>query len=150
MVDAMNTIRPKLQAFYGSLSDDQKARLMPWRRRRTPQRRRAAIGDINTLLSKSRPTPTCPPNGRGSTEQPSKLFLSRIVVQTELCLKRSEVAVTRIPPWPSKPFLRMGPPPRSFAADAHGCSRRHPNRLLRFLSSVLWVHGLFALTRPAR
>jgi len=26
MVDAMNTIRPKLQAFYGSLSDDQKAR----------------------------------------------------------------------------------------------------------------------------
>ena len=26
MVDAMNTIRPKLQAFYTSLSDDQKAR----------------------------------------------------------------------------------------------------------------------------
>jgi hypothetical protein len=26
MVDAMNTIRPKLQAFYASLSDDQKAR----------------------------------------------------------------------------------------------------------------------------
>ena len=31
------------------------------------------------------------------------------------------MAVTRIPPWPSKPFLRMGPPPRSFAADAHDC-----------------------------
>jgi LTXXQ motif family protein len=26
MVDAMNTVRPKLQAFYSSLSDDQKAR----------------------------------------------------------------------------------------------------------------------------
>jgi hypothetical protein len=26
MVDAMNTIRPKLQAFYASLSDDQKGR----------------------------------------------------------------------------------------------------------------------------
>jgi hypothetical protein len=34
MVDAMNTIRPKLQAFYASLSDDQKARFNTKRRRR--------------------------------------------------------------------------------------------------------------------
>jgi hypothetical protein len=38
MVDAMNTIRPKLQAFYASLSDDQKARF------NTKRRRRAVIG----------------------------------------------------------------------------------------------------------
>ena len=46
MVDAMNTIRPKLEAFYTSLSDDQKARfvLIPWRRRRNAS---AATQDSN-------------------------------------------------------------------------------------------------------
>jgi hypothetical protein len=51
------------------------------------------------------------------------------------------------------PILRNGfegqgeygsPPPRIVLS-----SRRHPDRLQRFLSSVLGVHGLFALTNPA-
>jgi hypothetical protein len=33
----------------------------------------------------------------------------------------TEVVVTREIPWLSMPLFREGPPPRSFAADAHGC-----------------------------
>lgn len=41
---------------------------------------------------------------------------------------RSEVAVTRLGTWPNEPSPRMGPPPRSFAADAHDCIMA-PNRI---------------------
>jgi hypothetical protein len=51
-----------------------------------------------------------------------KAIKQQQIRQTTACRKRSEVVGSRLSLWLQMPLLRLGPPPRSFAADAYVAS----------------------------